>query len=40
MAHPTINIAINAAHIAGVLMRQEFPKVASIIFKILNMSGV
>lgn len=30
MAHPTINIAINAAHIAGDLMRQEFPKVASI----------
>ena len=29
MAHPTINIAINAAHIAGDLMRQEFPKVAS-----------
>ena len=30
MAHPTINIAINAAHIAGDLMRLEFPKVASI----------
>jgi myo-inositol-1(or 4)-monophosphatase len=30
MAHPTINIAINAAHIAADLMRQEFPKVASI----------
>jgi myo-inositol-1(or 4)-monophosphatase len=30
MAHPLINIAINAAHIAGDLMRQEFPKVASI----------
>ena len=30
MAHPTINIAINAAHIAGDQMRQEFPNVASI----------
>ena len=30
MAHPTIMLAINAAHIAGDLMRQEFPKVASI----------
>jgi len=30
MAHPTINIAINAAHIAGDLLRQEFHKVASI----------
>jgi myo-inositol-1(or 4)-monophosphatase len=30
MAHPTLNIAINAAHIAGDLMRQEFHKVASI----------
>lgn len=30
MAHPILNIAINAAHIAGDLMRQEFHKVASI----------
>jgi len=30
MAHPTINIAINAAHIAGDLMRQELHKVATI----------
>ncbi len=30
MAHPTLNIAINAAHIAGDLMRQEFHNVASI----------
>ena len=30
MAHPLINIAINAAHIAADMMRQEFPKVASI----------
>jgi len=30
MAHPVLNIAINAAHIAGDLMRQELPKVASI----------
>ena len=30
MAHPTLNIAINAAHIAADLMRQEFHKVASI----------
>lgn len=30
MAHPLINIAMNAAHIAADLMRQEFPKVASI----------
>ncbi len=30
MAHPTLNIAINAAHIAGDLMRQELHKVASI----------
>jgi myo-inositol-1(or 4)-monophosphatase len=30
MAHPTLNIAINAAHIAGDLMRQELHKVATI----------
>ena len=30
VAHPTLNIAINAAHIAGDLMRQELHKVASI----------
>ena len=30
MAHPILNIAINAAHIAGDLMRQEFHNVASI----------
>jgi len=30
MAHPLINIAMNAAHIAADMMRQEFPKVASI----------
>ena len=30
MAHPILNIAINAAHIAGDLMRQELHKVASI----------
>ncbi|GMR15406.1 MAG: inositol-1-monophosphatase [Gammaproteobacteria bacterium] len=30
MAHPVLNIAINAAHIAGDLMRQELHKVASI----------
>lgn len=30
MAHPTLNIAINAAHIAGDLLRQELHKVASI----------
>ena len=30
MSHPTLNIAINAAHIAGDLMRQEFHNVASI----------
>lgn len=30
MAHPIINIAINAAHIAGDLMRQELHKVATI----------
>ena len=30
MAHPILNIAINAAHIAGDMMRQEFHKVASI----------
>lgn len=30
MAHPILNIAINAAHIAGDLLRQEFHKVASI----------
>jgi len=30
MAHPSINIAMNAAHIAADMMRQEFPKVASI----------
>ena len=32
MAHPVLNIAINAAHIAGDLMRQELHKVASIPF--------
>jgi len=32
MAHPILNIAINAAHIAGDLMRQELHKVASIPF--------
>jgi len=30
MAHPILNIAINAAHIAGDLLRQEFHNVASI----------
>lgn len=30
MAHPVLNIAINAAHIAGDLLRQELHKVASI----------
>ena len=30
MAHPILNIAINAAHIAGDLMRQELHKVATI----------
>jgi myo-inositol-1(or 4)-monophosphatase len=30
MAHPLLNIAVNAAQIAGDLMRQEFHKVASI----------
>src|SRR5210317_195045 len=30
MAHPILNIAINAAHIAGDMMRQELHKVASI----------
>ena len=30
MAHPILNIAINAAHIAGDLLRQELHKVASI----------
>ena len=30
MAHPAINIAVNAAHIAGDLLRQELHKVASI----------
>lgn len=30
MAHPILNIAINAAHIAGDLVRQELHKVASI----------
>jgi myo-inositol-1(or 4)-monophosphatase len=30
MAHPTLNIAINAAHIAGDILRQELHKVATI----------
>lgn len=30
MVNPILNIAINAAHIAGDLLRQELPKVASI----------
>jgi len=30
MAHPVLNIAIGAAHIAGDLMRRELPQVASI----------
>ncbi len=30
MAHPVLNIAINAAHIAGDVMRRELHKVASI----------
>jgi myo-inositol-1(or 4)-monophosphatase len=30
MAHPAINIAVNAAHIAGEMLRRELPNVATI----------
>ena len=40
MAHPILNIAINAAHIAGDILRREFYKVDSIPVKlVLKLAG-